>query len=160
VAARRSRRLRSGRLATAACLLLAAAGAPAQQITLSNTRPLDFGRFAAGGGGSVTVSPSGARSSSGGVVLLHSPAAGAAVFNLGQGADGKAVVLTLPVDGSIRLSSGGDSMPVHAFVSSPAVILTVPAGGLTVSVGATMTVAPNQARGNYSGSFPLIVNYQ
>jgi hypothetical protein len=147
----------------AAFLLCAADAAIAQEVVLTNFRSLDFGRFVAGGGGTVTVGPTGARSSSGGVVLLNSPGAGAAVFNVGKSigdASNKAVAITLPANGSVRLSSGANSMAVNAFVTSPATILTVPNGGVTLSVGATMTVAPNQPRGNYSGSFPLIVNFQ
>jgi hypothetical protein len=158
---------RAGGLATAAVvaglLLLAARGASAQQAVLTNSRPLDFGRFVARTGGTVTVSPSGVRGSTGGVVLLNSPGAGAAVFNVSKangGATNKAVAITLPADGSTSLTSATGSMPLKAFVTSPAVILTVPAGGVTLSVGATMTVAPNQPRGNYTGSIPLIVNFQ
>jgi hypothetical protein len=32
--------------------------------------------------------------------------------------------------------------------------------GTTLSVGATLTVAANQPPGLYSGSFPVIVNFQ
>ncbi|WP_267875288.1 DUF4402 domain-containing protein [Massilia sp. Dwa41.01b] len=68
--------------------------------------------------------------------------------------------MTLPANGSTRLASGANSMAVGSFVSSPASIQTIPSSGLTMGVGATLTVAPNQAPGNYSGSFSLIVNYQ
>lgn len=154
---------RIGGLAMAASLLLAAHGASAQQIMLTNSRPIDFGRFVARTGGTITVSPSGGRSSTGAVLLLNSPSAGPAVFSVGKsngGATNKAVAITLPANGSIRMTSGANSMPLSAFVTSPATILTVPNGGLTLSVGATMTVAANQPRGNYTGSIPLIVNFQ
>jgi hypothetical protein len=51
-------------------------------------------------------------------------------------------------------------MAVDSFVHTPAELSSIPAGGTTLAVGATLTVAPNQAPGNYSGSFSLIVNYQ
>jgi hypothetical protein len=161
--AHRSSTCRAGRLAIAACLLLAAQGASAQQIVLTNSRSLDFGRFVARTGGTVTVSPTGARSSTGAVVLLNSPSVGPARFNVGKsngGATSKAVIITLPTNGSIRLSSGTNNMPLSAFVTSPTTILTVPNGGTTLSMGATMTVSANQPRGNYTGSIPLIVNFQ
>jgi hypothetical protein len=154
---------RIGGLAMAAFLLLAAQGASAQQIILSNSRSIDFGRFVARAGGTITISPSGARTSTGSVVLLNSPSAGAAVFNVGKSSGGitsQAVVITLPANGSIAMTSGANSMPLSAFVTSPATILSIPNGGLTLSVGATMTVAANQPRGNYTGSIPLIVNFQ
>jgi hypothetical protein len=155
--------VRTGGLAMAAFLLCAAHAAMAQQIVLTNSRALDFGRFVAATGGTITVSPTGARTRTGGVVLLNSPSAGAAVFSVGKsngGATNKAVAITLPANGSVRLTSGANGMALSAFVTSPATILTVPNGGMTLSVGATMTVSPNQPRGSYSGSIPLIVNFQ
>ncbi|WP_210283923.1 DUF4402 domain-containing protein [Massilia sp. Se16.2.3] len=144
-------------------LVAAGGGAFAQQVNLSNTRGLDFGRFAASSGGSVTLGPGGLRSRTGGVVLLNSPSAGQASFAVSKfsnGSGNKSVVITLPANGSTRLASGANSMAVGSFVSSPASIQTIPSSGLTMGVGATLTVAPNQAPGNYSGSFSLIVNYQ
>jgi hypothetical protein len=155
--------VRTGGLAMAAFLLCTAQAAMAQQVVLTNTRSLDFGRFVAATGGTIIVSPTGLRSRTGGVVLLNSPSAGAAAFNVGKsngGATNKAVAITLPANGSVRLTSGANSMALSAFVTSPATILSVPNGGVTLSVGATMTVAANQPRGSYTGSIPLIVNFQ
>lgn len=137
--------------------------AHAQQVVLSNTRGLDFGRFVAGSGGTISVSPTGVRSRTGGVVLLNSPAAGQANFSVGKSNNGnnnKAVIISLPGNGAVRLTSGSNTMPINAFVRNPATITSVPNGGLTLSVGATLTVAPNQPAGNYAGSFTLIANFQ
>ncbi len=137
--------------------------AGAQQIVLSNNRGLDFGRFVAGSGGTVVINPNGARSRTGGVVLLNSPGAGQAAYSVGKSSNGngaKAVIISLPANGSIRLTSGNNSMAVGSFVNAPASLLTVPTGGTTLSLGATLTVAPNQPPGNYTGSFPLTVNFQ
>lgn len=161
--AHRSFTRRVGAPALAAALLLAAPCASAQQVVLTSSRSLDFGRFVARTGGTITVSPTGARSSTGAVILLNSPNAGAAVFNVrksNSGAANKAVVITLPGNGATRLSSGANNMPLSAFVSSPATILMVPNGGVTLSLGATLTVTANQPRGTYSGSVPVIVNFQ
>jgi hypothetical protein len=143
--------------------LSAIAGVHAQQIVLNNTRGLDFGRFVAGAGGTITVSPTGVRSRTGGIVLLNSPSTGQAGFTVGRSSNGgnnKAVAISVPANGSIRLSSGANSMAVNNFVNNPTTILSVPAGGTTLSIGATLTVAPNQPAGTYSGSFPLTVNFQ
>lgn len=155
---------------TATLALLAAGARPAHaQVTLGNARGLDFGRFVAGSGGSVVIGPGGARSATGGVLPLNSSSAGQAVFNLGwiehSGGDTAStspitVTITLPPDGAICLTSGASCMAVHTFVSSPATLQSIPHGGTTLSLGATLVVAPNQAPGNYSGSFSLIVNYQ
>ena len=148
--------------ALAALLLLAARDSAAQQLAIGNLRALDFGRFVAGSGGAVTISPTGLRSRSGGVVLLNSPGTGQAMFSLGRSGEeeGKAIVISLPPDGSTILSSGSASMAVNAFVHAPANLVSVPVGGTTLSVGATLVVAPDQAPGNYTGTFSLIVNYQ
>lgn len=146
--------------------LLSPAGreACAQQINLNNTRSLDFGRFVAGSGGTVVISPTGARSRTGGVILLNSPTVGQASFSVSKSANGggnKAVIISLPANGSTRLSSGtSNSMAVNAFVNSPATLTTITTTGTTLSIGATLTVGANQAPGAYSGSFPLTVNFQ
>ena len=156
--------LPAGAIALAIFLATAWHAAHAQQVVvLTNTRGLDFGRFVANSGGTVVMSATGVRSRSGGVVLLNSPTAGQAAFTVGKSSNGggnRAVSISLPPNGSIRLSSGANSMALNAFVNNPASINSVPNGGTTLSVGATLTVAPNQAPGTYSGSFSLTVNFQ
>lgn len=138
-------------------------GGPATQLSLVNTRSLSFGRFVAGGGGSVTIAPTGARTGSGAVILLNSAGTGSASFSLttlnGSGAS-KAVVVSLPADGTVSLSNGQFSMPVRNFVSSTGTVFTLSPAGAVIDVGATLTVAPNQPAGAYSGTFQLTVNYQ
>lgn len=131
--------------------------ATAQQAQLDNSRGLDFGRFVAGSGGTVTLHADGRRTSTGGVILLNSPSTGQAEFNT---APGTTTTMLLPPNGSTRLSSGAGSMAVNDFASRSTARPSSPAGSATLSVGATLVVAPNQAPGNYSGSFSLIVNYQ
>ena len=162
------RRNRFTLLASIAILVLLAAGArhasAQQQIVLNNTRGLDFGRFVAGSGGTIILSPTGVRSRTGGVVLLNSANAGQAAFNVGRsnrnGNNAKAIVISLPPNGATRLTNGVNSMAVGTFVSTPDTLTSLPAGGTTLSIGATLIVAPNQAPGNYSGTFSLTVNYQ
>ena len=131
---------------------------------ITNTRSLDFGRFVAGSGGAVVISPTGVRSRTGAVVLLNSPSASQANFTVTRSSNGggnKAVIISLPGNGEIRLSNGSSTMAVNSFVSSPSrTMSSVPVSGAPLAVGATLTVAPNQAPGAYSGSFPVIVNFQ
>ncbi|MBQ5949398.1 DUF4402 domain-containing protein [Massilia sp. ST3] len=144
-------------------LVLGASGVQAQQIVLGTTRNLDFGRFVAGSGGTITISPTGVRSRTGGVILLNSPTASQAGFNVGRNGNGgynKGVIISMPSNGQIRLSNGSNSMAVSGFTSSPSNMATLPPNGMALSIGATLTVAPNQAPGTYSGSFPLTVNFQ
>jgi hypothetical protein len=153
----------AGIAALPALLLPAGREARAQQINMSNTRGLDFGRFVAGSGGTIVISPTGVRSRTGGVILLNSPTAGQATFTVSKSSNGgsnKAVIISLPPNGSTQLTSGTNSMAVGTFGNSPASLMNVTMTGTTLSVGATLTVAANQAPGNYSGSFPLTVNFQ
>jgi hypothetical protein len=162
----RSRPIRIAGIASmSAVLLFAGREVCAQQVgTLTNTRGLDFGKFVPGAGGTVVISPGGARSSTGGVILLNSPSANSASFAVGSSGSGKpvkTVTFSLPSDNAVRLTSGSDSMAVTTFVSSPAAGISNNLSNTpTVTVGATLQVGANQSPGNYSGSFSLIANFQ
>lgn len=146
-----------------AALPVQAGGASTAQLSITTTRSLNFGRFVAGSGGTLTVAPGGARSRSGGVVLMNSAGAGSAGFSLaalnGSG-ESMSVVLSLPGDDEVFLTNGMSSMPVRNFVSGAGMLLTLAPAGALLDVGATLGVGPNQAAGSYSGSFQLTVNYQ
>jgi hypothetical protein len=146
-------------------LLCLAAGqeACAQTLTLTNTRGLDFGRFVANTGGTVVMPAVGTRSKTLGVVLLNSPTANPAQFSVSRSKTGgtiKSVSITLPANGSVMLTSGSSSMAVNSFVCSPATLATITTTPTQLTIGATLTVAANQKAGSYSGSFPLIINFQ
>jgi hypothetical protein len=148
---------------TAVPIAPAPAGGPAAQLSIATTSSLSFGRFVAGSGGSVTVTPSGARYASGGVVLLNGGGSGNASFNVatlnGSGAT-KSVILSLPANGQVFLSNGASAMAVNNFTSSPGMLISLTPGGAIVDVGATLEVDAGQARGPYSGVFSLTVNYE
>jgi hypothetical protein len=146
-------------LAALACALMAASVSWAAAIAISHTQALAFGKFVAGSGGSVTVSPAGGRSASGGVVLVPSGAGAAAQFAVSGDAN-VTYAISLPADGTVSLASGTNSMAVNTFTSSPSPTGTLSAGGAqTLSVGATLSVGSNQAIGSYSGTFDVTVNY-
>lgn len=131
-----------------------------QALAVTNTVPLAFGRFAAGAGGSVIVSPGGVRTASGGVVLLSSGAGSAAQFTL-SGEPNRTYAIGLPSAGTIVLTSGtGHSMPVQSFSSNPSGSGQLgPGGSQTIAIGATLGVAASQPVGSYSGSFQVFLNY-
>lgn len=133
---------------------------PVIAVSISNLQSLAFGKFAAGSGGTVTVSPAGARTATAGVVLLSSDGGAAASFRV-SGDAGLSYDIVLPPDGAVVLDNGaGQSMAVDGFTSSPADFGQLDLSGVqTVSVGATLTVATGQAAGNYSGSFNVTVDY-
>lgn len=161
---RRAGRLRPAAFAALLALVPAAREASGQSaIVLSNTRALEFGRFAAGAGGAVTIAPaSGARSGSGAVLLLTSPTAGQASFNVSKtaGAPSQAISISLPADNSVTLSGPGGQMAVTSFAAAPAAIAFVPDAGMTLSVGATLVVPNRQPGGSYAGAFNITVNYE
>ncbi|QYF93426.1 DUF4402 domain-containing protein [Massilia sp. PAMC28688] len=133
---------------------------PPKHITTSAN--LSFGRFAAAGGGTISVNVNGGRTRTGSVVLLLSSAS-AARFNIGSNSPGnenRAYILTLPPNGVVALASGSNRMAVNNFLASGPAGGTLPSGTQSVSVGATLQVAPNQPRGNYTGIFQVTLEYQ
>jgi hypothetical protein len=142
--------------------LLIAPGLASAQLAVGTIRPLAFGKFAAGTGGTVSVDPSGARNRSGGVLLLPSSASPATFLLTDTSPDNanRAVIVTLPADGGVVLGSGADSMALTQFSSSPSLAGALAGGSLTLSVGATLNVGSNQPRGSYTGFIPVTVEYQ
>ena len=127
---------------------------------VTTARNLSYGRFAANTGGTIIMSTAGVRSKTGGVILMAGGTITSASFNLGESGTGKSLsftTITLPT--SAVMTSGANSMTVRNFVSDPANTV-LGTGRTVVLVGATLTVAPNQAAGNYSGNFTVTVNYQ
>ncbi|MEO8311769.1 MAG: DUF4402 domain-containing protein [Caldimonas sp.] len=147
--------------AFAALVLIALAVAPASAQTIGGGTNLSFGSFLAGGGGSVAVSAGGARTQSGGVILVGQGAGTSSAQFTVVGTANATYSITLPPDNTVVLSDGnGNTMTVNSFVSSPPATGTLSGGGNQgVRVGATLIVAPNQAPGTYAGSFNVTVNY-
>lgn len=131
-----------------------------QPLTVLTSRELAFGRFAAGLGGNIVVSPGGVRTSSGGVVLLSSASGSSAQMTV-TGEPNTTYSIGLPLDGVLVLRNAtGAAMPVKTFVSTPGSSGQVGVGGSQIiNIGATLVVAPGQAVGNYSGTFAVSLNY-
>ena len=151
------RHARTASLALVGVLLAIHAAHAARGI--STTGNMGFGRFVARSGGTVAVGVSGARTSTGNVILLTSSSA-AASFTVDPPGRGKLMIVSLPGNGSVLLTNGASNMAVNNFVSNAPANgqLNTPSYGLTV--GATLQVGNNQPPGNYVGSFPVIVEYQ
>jgi len=144
-------------LAAASCC----AHAAAQNV--SNTGNLSFGTFVATSAGTVAVRADGSRGQSGGAFVLNqgSNTAAAAQFAV-HGKANMVYAVTLPADNTVLMSDGaGHSMAVKSFTSnlSGTSILSKNGNG-QFSVGATLVVGASQARGSYTGTFSVIVNYQ
>jgi len=155
--------MRSGKPVIKICLLfltLAGAGIIASKVwavvNITNTMGLAFGSFAAGTGGTVTISPAGARSRTGGVLLVTSTF-NAASFNVTRvtGSPNQTYTITLPANGTVTITSGANTMPVNNFVSNPSGSGRLMGGIQVLTVGATLTVAAGKPPGNYSGTFSV-----
>lgn len=127
-------------------------------IQLENTQGLVFGNIASSASiGTVTISPSGTRSHSGGVTPSVIGAFNNAIYTA-TGEPNATYTITLPA--SITISSGGNNMTVNGFTSDPTPTGTLGAGGTqTINVGATVNVGANQATGNYSGTYDVTIAY-
>jgi hypothetical protein len=137
---------------------LAPFAAAAASLGISHIQPLSFGRFVAANG-SLTLAPSGTRVTSGGVTALQTDPGQPAQF-LVTGDPDTVYAISLPVDGTVSLSNGAQSIPVNGFTSSPGATGVLPGGGSQVlRVGARLDVVKGMPYGGYSGSFQVVVDY-
>lgn len=174
------------RAVAAACALLAAATAPAghaatqtgkaktvvvSRLSFINAEDLEFGTLLAGAtAGTVTVSPAGVRSRTGGVTLvggLVQPARFA-----GRGTVNQIVLVSLTTATSLLRRVGGTetmtldqltigSTPTAVLTTTPrAFRITNTAGIFNFPIGGRLSVAANQAPGDYVGTFSVTLNYQ
>jgi Domain of unknown function (DUF4402) len=131
-------------------------------IGITNTANMNFGNVAVSTvAGTVVLTPAGVRSTTGGCTLpaiTGTVAAGA--FNV-TGAANYTYAITLPA-AATTITSGGNTMTVDTWTSTPSGTGTIGAGGSqALTVGATLNVAGSQAAGTYvSGTpFTVTVNY-
>jgi Domain of unknown function (DUF4402) len=141
------------------------------RLSLIKDDDLEFGTMLSGPtAGTVVVPPSGARTKTGGVILVGAGFnaarfAGYGRFNQNVGISINANVLTLNRVG------GGATMRVDTWVigSTPtAPITTAPRtfriassnGIFNFPLGATLRVGANQRSGTYTGTFTITLNYQ
>ena len=147
-------------LAGAALAALVAPASWALVMTIQNSQELSFGSFVAGSGGAVTISTSGARSASGGVLLIPSGAGAAAAFTV-TGDANATYTIQLPGNDFVKLSGSGGDMFINEFTSSPfgAAGQLSAGGSQSLAVGGTLNVASGQPPGAYTGSFNVTVDY-
>jgi spore coat protein U-like protein len=133
-------------------------------IKITKAADLAFGTFAsASTPGTVTITPGGARSFTGGVVGVGG-GAGAAKFDVtGSGTMTYSVTLT----SDATLSDGTNSMAFTRIADTSASAITsgdVTSGALTagkqsIYVGGTLAVGANQVAGTYTGTITAVVDY-
>ncbi len=145
-----------------------ASGTVVAPITITAAANLEFGTFAAGTGGTVTVSTSGARTV-GGAVLGIGGTPGAARFDIvGIPNSTYSIVLTGSPNLTNTTGSGGETMALSKTSSLTANNTTsgnvtsgmLSAGGLqSLFVGGTLSVASGQVYGVYTGTVIATVEY-
>ncbi|MDR3682758.1 MAG: DUF4402 domain-containing protein [Geothrix sp.] len=128
-------------------------------ISLSKVTDLNFGSaIMSGTAGTVVLTPTGARSATGGVTLASGGLVGPATFTV-TGDAAATYAITLP--SSITLNgAGGATLTVSPVASTPSATgLLDGTGQQTLAVGGTLNVAANQPAGAYSGTFNVTVAY-
>ena len=105
----------------------------------------------------MTIAPDGTRTASG--VFPLGGAFGPASFTVTMTQGNPHYMITLPATATL-MSASGATMTIDTFQSEPATQgrLQPPARTGTLTVGATLRVAPSQQPGSYSGMFQLMVN--
>lgn len=125
-------------------------------ITITETQPMNYATIAVtGGGGRVTISPSGAVTAPPGFSLAGAPVAGK--FNV-SGTNGCAVTISFTPG---LLLGPGAAMTITNFTTNtgPTAILAPAGGQLSFSVGADLVVNASQAGGSYTGTYAVTVVY-
>jgi hypothetical protein len=145
-----------------------ATGTVVQPIAITPSSNLSFGSFAAGPGGSVTVSTSGARTFNN-VVAMGAGTASAARFDI-TGTPGTTYSITHTGTAVLTntTGTGNETMALAKFsdlsgangTSGTVTSGTLDAGGAqSLYVGGQLTVAANQAAGVYTGTVIATVEY-
>jgi hypothetical protein len=131
-------------------------------LAAAQQQQLRFGRILpSASSGTVSVSNTGARTSTGGVTLV---AGGGQQFGRMRitGTAGSNITISYPA--SVTLSDGGSgSMTLDGFTaagSPTSGTLDAGTGQFDIDVGGTLAVSANQAVGTYTGNVQLTVAYQ
>ncbi len=128
-------------------------------IGLSQLADWNFGYiFTSTTAGSVTLSKSGNRTASGGVVIFNSNTADPheASYRI-TGDKSAAYSLMFPSSITLTRTGGSQTMTLNHFTKSGTGVLTN--GSETISVGATLNVGALQAGGSYTGTNYVIAVY-
>lgn len=122
---------------------------------------LAFGSFISpASSGTITVSATGARSSTGGINLRTGGTVAAASFTM-TGSSNSSYTITLPANNSVTINHGGQTLTLTNFTCSLPLSGARLGGGvtsMTFTVGADAIIVPNAPSGSYSGTFNITIN--
>ena len=131
-------------------------------LTITKNVDLNFGTMTIPTASTtVTLSPSGVRTTPGNITLLaQAPIATASAYSI-TGDAGATYSITLPNSANIFLSPSGSIMVVNGFTSSKNGNTSTLSGSGTDSftVGATLNLANGQYAGTYAGTFDVAIAY-
>ncbi|MEZ7500541.1 DUF4402 domain-containing protein [Flavobacterium sp. Arc3] len=132
-------------------------------VSILKNTDMNFGTISVSSrAGSVVLSTSGSRTSSGGIFLPAFTGTVSAAQFIVSGEPNYTYAITLPTDFLLYESGVGPaSMIVNAFTSIPSATGSLTAGTETVFVGATVNAGASQTAGSYTNAAGLevIVNY-
>lgn len=135
-------------------------------IAITKAADLVFGSFARGGGGTVTVSTSGARTASGTILSTVGSTPTAAQFDVtGEGASTYSIawsgvsVLTDSVSTETMALSKISDLTAGNAISGEVTDGTLTAGAQSIYLGGVLTVGATQAAGVYTGNVTVTVEY-
>ena len=127
-------------------------------IIINTINGVFFGDISPGAAaGTLALSPSGIRTTTGGVTVNTAIAGSPATFDV-QGTPNATYSVSLPA--AVIMSNVASSIVMDTFTSSPATTGVIGASGQqTLFVGATLNVGSNQSFGTYTGSLSVTVDY-
>lgn len=133
-----------------------------QDVSATSTQSLNFGSFyPLGAGGSVIISTSGARTSTGNIVLLSGGISSNAIFEVrGNNRVRNITSITIP-NATLTRVGGGGTLSLRTFITSPSPNINIRNRTAIINVGATLTVGSITANppGSYVGTFNVTFNY-
>lgn len=127
-------------------------------ISITKATDLEFGTFVASPTqGTITMTPAGSVTTSGGVTQISGATITPATFGV-SGQTGQTYAITLPETVALTGAVEGDALSLGEFTSTPENSGTI-GNDQIISVGATLTVPGNSTAGTYTGTFDVTVNY-
>ncbi len=138
------------------CSLSIFAQGKGQTLTVTSTGSLEFGRFSRQNGGTITIDPYGTVIKTGDIFLVNSPRSNVSfVISTNRANNNMVTVTASPTTltgpgGSLELSVIFDKNPFPIDKNNP----------VTVNMGGTLTVGPEDLPGYYTGTVNVIFAYQ
>jgi hypothetical protein len=116
-------------------------------ISISDGTPLNFGSVASSGApGTITLTPAGVESLTGGLTKVAGSAVSAAAFTV-TGEDASSFSIAIPTE--FTISNGTNTLIVNGITADSPASTTLVAGTKAINVGATLNVPANTVAGTY-----------